>query len=264
MMKFEIWGLTGTLTTEHDAQMDDATKRLWYWLDAFDASCNRFRDDSELSRLNDSHGATVAISPALELALAAARSAAASANSSAGLIATVAPWLSLSRESSESSRNRLHEASKASNQYHSRFVASSICASCSVVSVPVRPQISNFIIVLVTDHVTGRRRRADRRRRDRRSRRRCVDRRRGRLLQRGGSRGNRSRGGRGRCSRGGRGRCLWSGGRRLMVSGGGRCPLRRRGRLTRRGRRRRHWHGRCRVGGAGRVADEERRGRARS
>src|SRR5665213_2338758 len=108
----------------------------------------------------------------------AARSAAASANSSAGLIATVAPWLSLSRESSESSRNRLHEASKASNQYHSRFVASSICASCSVVSVPVRPQISNFIIVLVTDHVTGRRRRADRRRRDRRSRRRCVDRRR--------------------------------------------------------------------------------------
>src|SRR5665213_3667769 len=174
----------------------------------------------------------------------AARSAAASANSSAGLIATVAPWLSLSRESSESSRNRLHEASKASNQYHSRFVASSICASCSVVSVPVRPQISNFIIVLVTDHVTGRRRRADRRRRDRRGRRRCVDRRRGRLLQRGGSRGNRSRGGRGRCSRGGRGRCsrggrgrcLWSGGRRLMVSGGGRCPLRRRGRLTRRGR----------------------------
>jgi len=75
-MKFEIWGLTGTLTTEHDAQMDDATKRLWYWLDAFDASCNRFRDDSELSRLNDSHGATVAISPALELALAAALRAA--------------------------------------------------------------------------------------------------------------------------------------------------------------------------------------------
>ena len=72
MMKFEIWGLTGTLATEHDGQMEEATKRLWYWLDAVDASCNRFRDDSELSRLNDSHGATMAISPTLELALEAA------------------------------------------------------------------------------------------------------------------------------------------------------------------------------------------------
>lgn len=71
-MKFEIWGLTGTLATEHDGQMEEATKRLWYWLDAVDASCNRFRDDSELSRLNDSHGATMAISPTLELALEAA------------------------------------------------------------------------------------------------------------------------------------------------------------------------------------------------
>jgi FAD:protein FMN transferase len=71
-MKFEIWGLTGTLSTEHDAQMDEATKRLWYWLDAVDESCNRFRDDSELSRLNESHGATVPISATLELALEAA------------------------------------------------------------------------------------------------------------------------------------------------------------------------------------------------
>jgi thiamine biosynthesis lipoprotein len=76
MMKFEIWGLTGTLTTEHEAQMEDAMKRLWYWLDAVDASCNRFRDDSELSRLNESHGATVAISSTLELALEAALRAA--------------------------------------------------------------------------------------------------------------------------------------------------------------------------------------------
>ena len=30
-----------------------ATERLWYWLDAIDAACNRFRDDSELSRLNE-------------------------------------------------------------------------------------------------------------------------------------------------------------------------------------------------------------------
>jgi thiamine biosynthesis lipoprotein len=75
-MKFDIWGLTGTLTTEHEAQMEEATKRLWYWLDAVDASCNRFHDDSELSKLNESHGETMSISPTLELALEAALRAA--------------------------------------------------------------------------------------------------------------------------------------------------------------------------------------------
>jgi FAD:protein FMN transferase len=71
-MKFEIWGLSGSLTTEREDQMDDATERLWYWLNAIDAACNRFRDDSELSQLNASHGARTAISPTLEMALAAA------------------------------------------------------------------------------------------------------------------------------------------------------------------------------------------------
>ena len=71
-MKFEMWGLSGTLATENEHQLDDATQRLWHWLDAFDGACNRFRDDSELSRLNESHGATMSISPTLELALEAA------------------------------------------------------------------------------------------------------------------------------------------------------------------------------------------------
>jgi thiamine biosynthesis lipoprotein len=71
-MKYEIWGLSGSLTTEREDQMDDATERLWYWLDAIDVACNRFRDDSELSQLNASHGARTAISPTLEMALAAA------------------------------------------------------------------------------------------------------------------------------------------------------------------------------------------------
>jgi FAD:protein FMN transferase len=75
-MRFEIWGLSGSLATEHEGQMDDATKRLWYWLDAVDAACNRFRDDSELSRLNASHGETTSISLTLELALEAALRAA--------------------------------------------------------------------------------------------------------------------------------------------------------------------------------------------
>jgi FAD:protein FMN transferase len=76
-MNFEIWGLSGSLATQHERQMDDATKRLWYWLDEFDAACNRFRDDSELSRLNDSHGEPTPISSTLELALVAALRAAA-------------------------------------------------------------------------------------------------------------------------------------------------------------------------------------------
>jgi thiamine biosynthesis lipoprotein len=75
-MKFEIWGLSGSLTTEHERQMEGATERLWYWLDALDEACNRFRDDSELSRLNESHGARTAMSPTLELALVAALRAA--------------------------------------------------------------------------------------------------------------------------------------------------------------------------------------------
>ena len=76
MMKFEMWGMSGTLATEDDAQMDDATKRLWHWLDSFDVSCNRFHEDSELSLLNDRDGATTSISPTLELALVAALRAA--------------------------------------------------------------------------------------------------------------------------------------------------------------------------------------------
>jgi thiamine biosynthesis lipoprotein len=76
MMKFEMWGLNGTLATENEDQMDGAAQRLWHWLDAFDAACNRFRGDSELSRLNDAHGAEMSIGPTLELALEAALRAA--------------------------------------------------------------------------------------------------------------------------------------------------------------------------------------------
>jgi FAD:protein FMN transferase len=75
-MEFEIWGMSGSLTTEHEHQMDNATKRLRYWLEAVDAACNRFHDDSELSKLNDSHGARTSMSPTFEMALTAALHAA--------------------------------------------------------------------------------------------------------------------------------------------------------------------------------------------
>ena len=75
-MKFEMWGMSGSLATEDERQMDDATKRLWYWLDAFDVACNRFRDDSEVSLLNESRGATTPIGATLEMAITAALRAA--------------------------------------------------------------------------------------------------------------------------------------------------------------------------------------------
>ena len=71
-MNFEIWGLSGSLNVEHESRMDFAQERLWHWLNSFDAACNRFRTDSEISRLNEHQGETVAISATLELAIDAA------------------------------------------------------------------------------------------------------------------------------------------------------------------------------------------------
>ncbi len=75
-MNFEIWGLTGSLATEREDQMTHAEERLWSTLGAVDDACNRFRPDSELSRLNASPGEVVAVSATLERALDAALRAA--------------------------------------------------------------------------------------------------------------------------------------------------------------------------------------------
>jgi thiamine biosynthesis lipoprotein len=71
-MNFQIWGLSGTLVTEHDDQINFAQERLWHWLNEFDEACNRFKKGSEISRVNARAGETVAISATLELALSAA------------------------------------------------------------------------------------------------------------------------------------------------------------------------------------------------
>jgi FAD:protein FMN transferase len=73
-MNFTIWGLSGSLHTEQPEQMSTARERLHHWLDALDAACNRFRADSEISRLNDSRG-TQSVSTVLAMALVAARRA---------------------------------------------------------------------------------------------------------------------------------------------------------------------------------------------
>ena len=63
---FQVWGLSGTLATQYPEQMRFAEKRLWERITEFDVACNRFRSDSELTRLNERAGQTVMISPTLE------------------------------------------------------------------------------------------------------------------------------------------------------------------------------------------------------
>lgn len=71
-MNFQTWGMTGTLATEHAGDLHDAEERLWHWIGEFDAACNRFAVDSEISRLNRRDHDTVSVSATMELALDAA------------------------------------------------------------------------------------------------------------------------------------------------------------------------------------------------
>jgi FAD:protein FMN transferase len=73
-MKFDVWGLTGSLHTERDTQMAFAEDRLHHWIDVVDAACNRFHPESEISRLNRASG-EVRVSEVLASALVAARRA---------------------------------------------------------------------------------------------------------------------------------------------------------------------------------------------
>jgi thiamine biosynthesis lipoprotein len=75
-MRFSIWGLTGSLTTEDQEQMAYAQERLWFWINAVDAACNRFEPTSEISALNAAGGATYEISETFERALEGALHAA--------------------------------------------------------------------------------------------------------------------------------------------------------------------------------------------
>jgi FAD:protein FMN transferase len=69
-------GTTATVLTTVDAALGGALDELRRELEHVDTACSRFRDDSELTRLNRSAGTTVVVSPllaeALEVALRAA------------------------------------------------------------------------------------------------------------------------------------------------------------------------------------------------
>jgi FAD:protein FMN transferase len=68
-MEFQVWGLTGSLHTQREDQMEWAQERLWHWVNAFDDACNRFRPDSEISLLNASNTQPQMVSPIFEQAL---------------------------------------------------------------------------------------------------------------------------------------------------------------------------------------------------
>jgi thiamine biosynthesis lipoprotein len=71
-VKFDVWGLSGTLVTEHDADLEFATIRLWDWLNRIDSACNRFRDDSEISKINEGLGDVFVVSDVFAQCLDAA------------------------------------------------------------------------------------------------------------------------------------------------------------------------------------------------
>ena len=71
-MNFQTWGMSGSLTTQHDEQRAFAEERLWYWIAEVDAACNRFTPSSEISRLNANPSVPMKMSATFELALVAA------------------------------------------------------------------------------------------------------------------------------------------------------------------------------------------------
>ncbi|HVB19129.1 MAG TPA: FAD:protein FMN transferase [Acidimicrobiales bacterium] len=71
-MRFSVWGMTGTLAVQDEAFLPEAERRLWHWIDLVDASCNRFRSDSEITRVNQHAGESIVVSGTFERALEAA------------------------------------------------------------------------------------------------------------------------------------------------------------------------------------------------
>jgi thiamine biosynthesis lipoprotein len=74
---FPALGTTALVCVAHDEQLGAASTMLRAELDAVDGACSRFREDSELTRVNRADGTTQPIGPllmaALEVALEAAR-----------------------------------------------------------------------------------------------------------------------------------------------------------------------------------------------
>ncbi|HLI42663.1 MAG TPA: FAD:protein FMN transferase [Streptosporangiaceae bacterium] len=74
--RFRVWGTTAVLVVTDPAALPHACRILRDELAAFGAACDRFRDDSELTRVNAADGAPVRVSPLLaDIVTAALRAA---------------------------------------------------------------------------------------------------------------------------------------------------------------------------------------------
>ncbi len=71
-MNFSVWGMTGTLAVQEATALKEAERVLWRTIDQVDAACNRFRSDSEISRVNQHHGDEVVVSTTFAQVLVAA------------------------------------------------------------------------------------------------------------------------------------------------------------------------------------------------
>jgi FAD:protein FMN transferase len=74
---FSVWGLSATLAVEKSEQLEAALAVAGRRIESFDIACNRFRDDSDVTRVNAARGVPVAVSPSFEAALDAALACAA-------------------------------------------------------------------------------------------------------------------------------------------------------------------------------------------
>jgi thiamine biosynthesis lipoprotein len=73
---FDVWGAVAVVAVTEPARLARARAAVEQVLDAFDRACSRFRDDSELSRLNVAGGQPMGASPLLLEAVGAALRAA--------------------------------------------------------------------------------------------------------------------------------------------------------------------------------------------
>lgn len=69
---FEVWSTTATLIVTHPGARDIALAELYDELAAIDATCSRFRADSEISRILARPGRIVTLSPTLNAAVSEA------------------------------------------------------------------------------------------------------------------------------------------------------------------------------------------------
>lgn len=71
-IRFGLWGTSASISVDPPQLLDTASRMLFSEIEAVDGACNRFRPESELTKLNDSHGRKVRVSQLLFDAIEAA------------------------------------------------------------------------------------------------------------------------------------------------------------------------------------------------